>query len=98
MSIGRTTAVAKAVSAVSWAVESTARLASRGAKGIIGAIKDRKYYDVDIVVDGVVSTEKTKVTPDEISNMLKAIDYIPSAQIIIRQRQRGVVYESNNAI
>ena len=98
MNIGRTTAVAKAVSAVGWAVESTARLAAKGAKGIVGAIKDRKYYDVDIVVDGVISTEKTKVTPDEISNMLKAIDYIPSAQIVIRQRQRGVVYESNNAI
>ena len=98
MSIGKTTAIAKAVSAVSWAGESVIRIASKGTKSIVGAIKDKKYYDVDIVVDGVISTEKTKVTPDEISDMLKAIDYIPSAQIVIRQRQRGVVYESNNAI
>lgn len=93
MSIGKTTAIAKAVSAVSWAAESTVRIASKGTKSLIGAIKDKKYYDVEIIVDGVITTEKNKVTPDEIGSMLKTLDYIPSAQIIIKQRQKGVSFE-----
>ena len=93
MSIGKTTAIAKAVSAVSWAGESVIRIASKGTKGIIGIIKDRKYYDVEIIVDGVVTTEKYKVTPDEIGKMLNTLNYIPSAHIIIKQRQKGVSFE-----
>ena len=90
LNMSKTTKTAKAISTVTYAIESTGRLIGKGSKAFVNAVRNKPKFSVEIVLDqGVVLETKQHQTKDDIKSLLNTIEQFKDIKLIIQR-------ESNN--
>jgi len=86
MNLKAAATTAKAVSAITWAVESTGKLVGKGGRAFYTAIKHKDYYHVSILepTSGEVMEQKEMQTVDDIKGILSSLSHFKGMQILIR--------------
>tara|TARA_B110000467_G_C18338984_1_gene501393 strand:+ start:734 stop:1003 length:270 start_codon:yes stop_codon:yes gene_type:complete len=87
MSLRAAATTAKAVSAITWAVESTGRLVGKGGRAFYTAVKHKDYYHVSIMEpsSGEVIDQKEMQTMDDVKGILNSLKHFKGMQLIIKQ-------------
>jgi len=85
MSLRAAATTAKAVSAITWCVESTGRLIGKGGRAFYTAVKHKKYYSISVIEEstGAVTDEKTKQTIDDIKSILSSLEHFKGIKLVI---------------
>lgn len=86
MSLRSAATTAKAVSAITWAVESTGRLLGKGGRAFYRAIKHRQYYTVEVLMEssGEISDTRIKQTKEDIKSLLNSLEHFKGIKLIVR--------------
>ncbi len=89
MNLNTTARKARAISAITWAVESTGRLFGKGGRAFYHAIKHRDYYNIDVMIDGAIVDTKKDQTKDNIKSLLSSLDNFNHIQLVISSNKRN---------
>ena len=74
---------AKAIGAITWAIEGVFRLTGKAFNAGFNAVRNKPLYNVDIVVNGEVTDKKVKVTDTQIREILTAMNNINGVTILV---------------
>ena len=86
MSLRSAATTAKAVSAITWAVESTGRLLGKGGRAFYKAMKQRQYYTVEVLMEGSgeITDTRMKQTKEDIKCLLDSLEHFKGVRLIVR--------------
>ena len=86
MNLRTAATTAKAVSAITWCVESTGKLIGKGSRAFISAVKHQKYYEISVVEEstGTITDEKTRQTADDVKSILESLEHFKGIKLMIR--------------
>jgi hypothetical protein len=88
MSLRSAAVTAKAISAITFAVESTGRILGKGGRTFYRALRQQQYYTIDVVMEssGEITDSRSNQTTEDIKSFLNSLEHFKGVQLLIKKQ------------